>query len=91
MEAFAIAAKVSPNDIDALAAIAYVERSGFYQIYNAHFPAAIRFKLYCDKTVFVNETPEREITNTTDPLKKSITNFFRFLIRISLPEHTNWK
>ncbi len=50
--------------------------SGFYQIYNAKLPSTIRFRLYRDKTVFVNETPEREIAGYSDPIAKLVTNYF---------------
>lgn len=50
--------------------------TGFYQIYNAKFPCTIRFKLYKDKTVFVNQTPETQINDFTDAPDKLITNFF---------------
>jgi VWFA-related protein len=50
--------------------------NGFYQIYNAKFPSTIRFRLYRDKTVFVNETPAKEINTYTDVSEKLVTNFF---------------
>ncbi len=57
--------------------------TGFYQIYNARQSQLssnpsifISFGLYRDKTVFVNETPEHNITAFTDPLQKLISNFY---------------
>jgi VWFA-related protein len=57
--------------------------SGFYQIYNAKpngtssTPSVfISFKLYRDKTVFVNQTPEHELKAYADPLQKLISSYF---------------
>jgi VWFA-related protein len=57
--------------------------SGFYQIYNAKpdgtssIPSVfISFKLYRDKTVFVNQTPEQELKAYADPLQKLISSYF---------------
>ena len=57
--------------------------AGFYQIYNAredlmtgNLSVGISFALYRDKTVLVNQTPERVISGYTDPLQKLIANFY---------------
>lgn len=56
--------------------------NGFYQVYNARNPERlpmsvhVSFKLFRDKDIFINQTPEREITSFTDPMQRLISNFF---------------